>query len=322
MTGATGFIGSALIASLNRQFFETIAAVRSNVEKCNNASKVVSISDINGSTDWNKCLDCVDVVIHLAARVHVMDERATDPLAIFLETNLNGTINLAEQAAKAGVKRFVFVSTIGVNGSHTEDGKPFNEQSIALPYNDYAQSKFLAEEALKKISLTSGMEFVILRPPLIYGPNPKGNFKTLLNVVTRKIPLPLSRLQNKRSFIFLENLVDAIVTCAFHPKAANETYLVSDYELLSTPKMIALLAKALKQPNMLFPFPLPLLKFLAKLLEKKHILDKLTQSLMIDTSKIRKELSWHPPFTIEQGLKITANWYLDELSSKSTKKCL
>ena len=310
VTGANGFVGTALIHALNKQSIETVATVRGNPELFPSTCKVVTIPTIDRAVDWAEALREVEIVVHLAARVHVMKERSANPLNAFLEANLHGTVNLAEQAVKAGVKRFIFISSIGVNGLNTAEGVVFNEQSIAAPHNDYAHSKFLAEEALKKIGLETGMDVVIIRPPLIYGPNPKGNFKTLLNVVANKIPMPLAAIQNKRSFIYLDNLIDAIITCSTHPNAANKTYLVSDDEVVSTPQFIRAIAKALGGRNMLFSFPISIMRFFSVMIGKANAVDRLTESLVIDSSKIRQELNWPPPYTLEQGLQATADWYL------------
>ena len=308
VTGANGFVGTALCPKLMQHGLSVRGASRA-ILPVGFATEQVVMSTFDDASALQAAVEGVDVVIHLAARVHVMHDNVADPLEAFCKANVEGSLKLAQCAIAAGVKRFVFVSSIGVNGSQTFGNDTFNERSTPNPHDDYSRSKFLAEKALKKLCENSNIELVILRPPLVYGPNPKGNFNTLLNVVSNLLPLPLGSIKNKRNFIFLGNLVDAVVVCSTHPSAANQTFLISDDEPVSTPKFIQSLATALAKPSMLFPFPFTIIKLILTTLGKSHQFDKITQSLVIDSSKIRHQLGWQPPFTMEEGLKITADWF-------------
>ena len=309
VTGANGFVGYALTRTLSAKN-NVVAALRSfNTDE--SLITQLLIKDINAPLDWFIAISKIDVVIHLAARVHVIDELSSDPLYDFLEVNLYGTLNLAKYAAKSGVKRFVYISSVKVNGEYTEH-KPFDEDDSANPHDAYAVSKWRAEQALRQLSKEIQMEIVIIRPPLVYGSGVKANFLRLLKLVNKSIPMPLACIRNQRSMIYVGNLVDAIITCATHPKAANQTYLVSDGESVSTPQLIRNIAQASGKRVLLLPFPISMMKFLAKLFGKSAAVDRLTQSLVIDSSKIRRELDWTPPFTMTQGLKATADWYKNQ----------
>ena len=274
-----------------------------------------AIGEIGPKTDYLKRLEGMDVVIHLAARVHMMRDAAADPLAEFMATNFYGTVNLARQAATAGVKRFVYVSSIKVNGEYTEPNSVFTEDDEPNPLDAYAVSKYQAEQGIHEISRDTGMEVVIVRPPLIYGPNVKANFAKLLSLIDRGIPLPLKSIRNSRSLVYVGNLVDALTQCATHPAAAGRTYLVSDGEDVSTPQLIHAIAVALHRQDRLFPVPISLMRNAAKLIGKSSAVGRLTQSLVIDSTKIRKELDWYPPYTMAQGLQATADWYRQFIQS-------
>lgn len=307
MTGANGFVGSVLCAEAVSRGFSVRAAVRT--ESILPAEvEVIPIANVDASVNWHAALQKCDAVVHLAARVHVMHELSQNPLAEFRKVNVDGTRHLAESAARAGVKRFVYVSSIGVNGTHSS--LPFTELNNPNPQNAYALSKWEAEQALHDVFKRTGLEVVIVRPPLVYGINAPGNFAQMLRVLQSGFPLPLASVHNQRDFIYVENLVDALITCATHPDAAGQTYLVSDGESVATPTLIRNLAKALGKRCHVFPFPVFIMRFLAGLLGKSSAVDKLTQSLQINSGKIRKELGWKPPYTMEQGLKATADWYL------------
>ncbi|MDO9046106.1 MAG: SDR family oxidoreductase [Methylobacter sp.] len=311
VTGASGFVGHQLIQTLKQRYcLKVIAIGRSVLQSCADEFFVVSNFDQQGV--WQEPLEGCDVVIHLAARVHVMHDRAEDPLEAFLAVNLHGTVNLANAAAKAGVKRFVYVSSIKVNGEYTE-GQPFTAQDAPNPQDPYAVSKWRAEQALLKLSEETGMEVVIVRPPLVYGPGVKANFASLLNVVNKRLPLPLSCINNTRSMIYVGNLADALITCATHANAAGQTYLVCDNENVSTPQLIKKLAFVLKRPYLVFPFPLSIMRLLARLVAKSSAVDRLTQSLVIDCSTLCNELDWEPPFTMQEGLLETAQWYIESV---------
>lgn len=317
VTGVTGFVGKQLCTALdNADGVEVIAAVR---EPKNIGVQEVVVGDINSYTTWKASLNQVDVVFHLAARAHVMQDDVEDPLAAFREVNLLGTVNLARQAAAAGVKRFVYVSSIKVNGEYT-DVKPFTETDEPDPQDPYGISKWEAEQALQKISHETGMEIVIVRPPLVYGPGVKANFYSLLNLVSKALPLPLGSIHNRRSMIYVGNLVDALILCATHPVAAGQTYLVSDGEDVSTPQLIRAIASAMRRPDRVFPFPLSLMRSAASVLGRSSVVDRLTQSLEVDSGKIRKELDWRPPYSMQQGLQETVDWFLQSSNRRQNDR--
>ncbi|MEO6118933.1 MAG: SDR family oxidoreductase [Methylotenera sp.] len=306
VTGASGFVGQSLIKELKQRGVSTVNIGRQLLTS--NPDSHVSVPDYTAQGIWQKPLLGCDVVIHLAARVHVMQDVAENPLEAFLAVNLHGTVNLAVAAAKAGIKRFVYISSIKVNGEYTKD-QSFTEKDTPNPQDPYAISKWQAEQALRKIEKETGMEVVILRPPLIYGAGVKANFASLLKLIDKGLPLPLLSIHNKRSLIYLGNLVDAIITCTKHPNAAGQTYLVSDGEDTSIAQLVKQIAISLNRPRYLFHFPVSIMRIFTKLIGRSASLDRLTQSLVINSSKIRKELDWQPPFTMTQGLKCTADWY-------------
>lgn len=303
VTGANGFVGKYLCAELCRRGQSVRAAVRFEAARIDNV-ELAAVGSIGGGTDWAAALRDVDVVIHLAARVHIMRETAGDPLAEFLEVNLHGTENLARQAVRAGVKRLVYVSSIKVNGESTV-GQPFSEPDNPDPQGPYAVSKWQAEQALQRIAQETGLEVVIVRPPLVYGPGVKGNFAQMLKVLAKGIPLPLALVRNLRSLIYVENLVDALITCATHPATAGKTYLVSDGEDISTPELLRRLGRTMGHPARLFPLPPGLLKLGSMLFGKAEQVERLLGSLRVDSGKMRRELGWQPPYTLEQGLHAT-----------------
>ena len=278
------------------------------------------IGAIDGQTNWTNALQDVGVVIHLAARVHVMHDSAVDPLAEFRRANTAGTEHLARCAAASGVKRLVYVSSIKVNGEETHDGKIYSEQDTPAPQDAYAISKWEAEQALYRVSAETGLEVVIVRPPLVYGPGVKGNFAQMLNVVAKRFPLPFASVPNRRDLIYVENLADALITCATHPAAANQTYLICDGAAVSTPDLLHQLAHVLDVPSRLFPCPPTLLRLVGKLAGKSQQLDRLLGSLQIDDGKIRRELNWQPPYSLQQGLLATAQWYSKQLNSPKRGK--
>lgn len=306
ITGATGFVGTRLARGLAEAGYDVVEVGR----KASSAAATFSCVDsISATVDYSNALLSCDVVMHLAARVHVMRDDVEDPLAAFRAVNLHGTVNLARQAAAAGVKRFVYVSSIKVNGECT-DNEPFTESDDPNPQDPYGISKWEAEQALGKIGRETGMEIVIVRPPLVYGPGVKANFYSLLKLVSKALPLPLGSIHNRRSMIYVGNLVDALIACATHPAAAGQTYLVSDGEAVSTPQLVKEIATAMQRPERVFPFPLSAMRFVARMTGRSSAVDRLTQSLEIDSSKIRNELGWHPPYTRQQGLQVTADWFL------------
>jgi nucleoside-diphosphate-sugar epimerase len=282
VTGASGFIGRNLCAFLKVKGYFVRGAVRSNASDVSGVDEHIQVGDINELTEWQQALAEVDTVIHLAARVHIMDSRfrGNDKLHAFREVNTLGTERLARMAAKTGVRRFIFISSIGVNGDSTEK-EPFTEDNVPNPVGAYAVSKWEAEQALHKISKENGMEIVILRLPLVYGPNAPGNFGRLMSLIKTGLPLPLGNIMSLRSFLYLGNLVDAIITCITHPLAVGETFLVSDDQDVSTPDLIKMIACAMsskKGDSHLFSLHPGILKALCKIAGKTEELEKLTGS--------------------------------------------
>jgi len=308
VTGANGFVGQYLRAELLRRGQSVRSAIRA--ERASDGHiDVAVIGAMNSETNWSDALHEVDVVIHLAARVHIMKDEAIDPLAEFLKVNLQGTANLASQAAAAGVKRFVYVSSIKVNGEQTGEMQPFVESGQPEPQDAYAISKWEAERALHALSEKTDMEMVIVRPPLVYGPGVKGNFASLLAAVQKGIPLPLSGINNKRSLIYVGNLADALIACATHPAAARKTYLVCDGEDVSITGLVQQMAICSGVPARLFPMPQKWLRGLGKLFGKSESIERIIGSLCVSNHLICKELNWKPVFTLQQGLKATALWH-------------
>jgi nucleoside-diphosphate-sugar epimerase len=305
VTGANGFVGRALCEYLSQAEVEVIAAARSKDNLPDGINESLIAGSIDGGMDWSSCLQNVEVVIHLAARVHVMREMSVEPLAEFRKINVDGTLNLARQAAHVGVKRFIYLSSIKVNGEVTEVGQPFTEADTPHPIDAYGISKHEAEIGLMKIAQESKMEFVIIRPPLVYGKGVKANFASLLNTIKRKIPLPLGAIQNKRSFVYLGNLVSLISLCIKHLAAANQVFMVSDGQDLSTTELLQFSANAIGVKSRLIPVPQSWIVVMAKLLGKIEIAQRLCDNLQVDISKAKKLLGWVPPFTIKEGLKAT-----------------
>jgi nucleoside-diphosphate-sugar epimerase len=304
ITGATGFVGRALAAALHDRPVKR--ALRS--PRADQKAADVVVGDIGPGTDWLDALQEVDCVVHLAARTHVLDEQETDPLARYREINVQGTSNLAERAAAAGVRRFVFLSSIKVNGEATVD-HPFSEGDTPGPIDAYGISKCEAEASLRAIGRKTGMETAILRPPLVYGPGVRGNFLRLLQLIERGMPLPLGSIKNRRSLIGVANLVDAIIACMDSPAAAGQTYLVSDGEDVSTPELVARLARAMGKSPRLLPCPATLLNIGAALTGRRAEILRLTGSLQVDSSRIRRELGWQPRCSREPGLNATVQGY-------------
>ena len=302
ITGATGFVGKAVCEQALHHGLSVKGALRIRVEVPSCIEPFV-VGEINGLTGWGNALRDVNVVVHLAARVHVMHDTEADPLTAFRAVNVDGTLNLARQAAAAGVKRFVFISSVKVNGESTPPGQAFTEADAPKPQDAYGQSKHEAEQGLCQLSADTGMEVVIIRPPLVYGPGVKANFAALLRAVQRGWPLPLGTVHNQRSLVALSNLVDFIVTCITHPQAANQTFLVSDGQDLSTTELVRGMARAAGVPARLLPVPVWALQAGASLLGKGDALQRLCGNLQVDISKARSLLGWVPPVSVEQGLR-------------------
>lgn len=269
----------------------------------------VVLHDRSPEDETRHALQDVSAVVHLAARVHVMADDAEDPLREFRRVNLDWTERLARAAALQGIRRFVYLSSIKVNGE--QGSRPFTEQNLPNPQDPYGMSKWEAEQALARVSSQTGLEIVVVRSPLVYGPGVGGNVLQLLHIIRRGIPLPLASVHNRRSLIYLGNLVDALACCVKDVRAAGETYLVSDGEDLSTPELIRRLARALGLPARLWPVPLSVLRWIGSVAGKQAMIDRLLGSLQVDSSKIRKGLDWSPPYSVDQGLAETAAWYSD-----------
>ena len=316
ITGATGFVGSRLVAFLSSQFpgADLRLAVRHRPDELQvpsilPAGSIEVVGDINPRTNWTNSLVGVDVVIHLAARVHVMNDVALDPLEEYRNANTLATIHLAEQAAKAGVKRFIYLSSIKVNGEETNPGQSYSEDSIPSPIDPYGVSKWEAELGLEKVCAQTGMEFVIIRPPLIYGPGVKANFQKLMGLVAKGLPLPLGAVHNQRSMLALDNLVSFISEVMTNPFAANQRFLLSDGEDVSTSQLLKLIAKGMDKSIWLLPVPAFILRGAAQMLGASAAADRLLGSLQIDSSKASQLLQWQPPLSVEEGIVIAAKAY-------------
>jgi nucleoside-diphosphate-sugar epimerase len=304
VTGAAGFVGRAVCFEALARGIRVRGISRSQIDLPNGVEKVV-LGDIDGSTDWGEVLSGCISVVHLAARVHVSHEAITDPLSAYRLVNVLGTLRLARQAAERGVRRFVYISSIGVNGAST-GYKPFNSEDEARPHSPYAQSKYEAELELQALASATGMEVVIIRPPLIYGPDAPGNFGSLMRWLHTGMPLPLGAINNRRSLVALDNLVDLILTCVHHPAAANQIFLVSDGEDVSTTELLRRMGQAMQRPVRLIPVAAGWLEQAAALLGKRDMAQRLCGSLQVDMVKTRQLLGWSPPSTLDQGLKKAA----------------
>lgn len=314
VTGATGFIGRALIAKLDQERVAMRACVRRPDIAMPDGVQTVQIAGLSAEQDWRVAMTDVSVVVHTAARVHVMEDKAADPLFEYRRINVAGTLCMAEQAAVAGVSRFVFISSIKVNGEATERGRPFSASDFPAPLDPYGLSKMEAEEGLREIACRTGMDVVIIRPPLVYGPGVKANFESMMRWLDRGIPLPLGDIHNARSLVALENLVELIVVCINHPSAANETFLVSDGEDLSTTELLRRMGNALGRPARLIPLPEAALRFGAWVIGRPAIAQRLCGSLQVDISKTKELLTWNPPLSVDEGLRQAAEGYRSEAS--------
>lgn len=312
VTGANGFLGQALVAEICNRGALVKAAIRvcDNVAECDSRVVYFPVGNIGEATCWQQPLTGVDAVVHCAARVHVMRETTADPLSEFRCVNVEGTLALARQAAQAGVKRFVFISSIKVNGEGTPLGQPYTAFDEPAPLDPYGISKYEAEEGLKALATETGVEVVIIRPVLVYGPGVKANFRSMMSWINKGIPLPLGSIRNKRSMVALDNLVDLIATCVDHPAAANQTFLVSDGEDLSTTELLKRTARAMGQTSRLLPFPAGLLEWGAGILGKRAVAQRLCGSLQVDIRHTCETLGWRPPVSVDQALKKTADAFL------------
>lgn len=311
VTGVTGFVGRALCTKLQMNGWIVRAAVRDLRVRDIVSGERVAVGDIGSATTWDRVLTDVDVVVHLAARVHVMREKSADPLTKYREVNVFGTDRLARMAADSGVKRLIYVSTIKVNGEETA-GKPFAESDPANPGDPYAVSKWEAEKVLRGVEANTSLEVVVVRPPLIYGPGVKGNFLSLMRAIQYGWPLPLGSCDNRRSLLGLDNFVDFLMLCAEHPLAAGKTFLVSDEEDLSTPELIRRLAAAMGRPSRLLSVPPSWLCTVTRLFGRPGVYQRLCGSLQVDSGLARRTLGWAPPETVNDGLARTAESFLQQ----------
>jgi len=316
VTGATGFIGRHLLPVLHQQGWQTTAAVRDDFRQpLSIPIKAIQVGEIDDMTDWQEALLGIDTVIHLAGRSHILHETISNPEAAFIKVNTKGTINLVKQSLKAGVKHFIFVSSIHAMAAESDD--ILNENSPCHPDSPYGGSKLQAEQALINLAKDSNMTWTIFRPTLVYGPGNRANMERLMKLIKRGLPLPFGAIKNRRSFVFVGNLVAAIITCLDHPNAANKIFLISDNQAVSTPQLIRLIAQQIQQPCRLLPVPTTLLRFLGYLGDNiesitgktlpfnTYNIDRLLGSLTVDSRYIQKTLNWQPPFTLEQGLAQT-----------------
>jgi nucleoside-diphosphate-sugar epimerase len=307
LTGATGFVGKEILSKIS--LFNYIIVGRSKPKDIPQTKFYKS--ELKAFDNFSSILQNTDVVIHCAARVHVMKEASINPLESFREVNTEGTINLAKQAAKSGVKRFIFISSIKVNGESTTNEKCFTDKDIANPLDPYGLSKAEAENAIKNIAEQTGMEVVIIRPPLVYGPDVKANFAMMLKLVSFGIPLPFGCIvDNRRSMVYVENLVDLIVKCISHPNAANQTFLVSDDDDLSTARLVKELSKAMGGKGWALPIPPIIFEIVGKITGKSEFVDRLCGSLNVDITKTKELLNWTPPFTVKEGFANTVKHFL------------
>lgn len=311
VTGATGFVGRELCRELLDNGFKIRAGTRSASlgQKLHRDVEVAEVGEIGPDTDWGRALEGINAVVHLAARVHVMHERASNPFDAFRMVTVEGTERLARAALKAGVRRFVYVSSIKVNGETTSHNTAFTEADTPTPQDPYGMSKWEAEQTLHRIAGNSDLEIVILRPPLVYGPGVGGNFIRLLNWVTRGVPLPLASVHNLRSLVYVGNLVDALITCITHVNAKGNTFLISDGYDISTAELIQSIAVEMGKQSRLFTMPEDALRMLGQLIGKSAEVSRLIDSLVVNSSKIRIELGWQPPYSLDDGLHATVEWY-------------
>ncbi|MDH0646287.1 SDR family oxidoreductase [Pseudomonas sp. GD03858] len=313
LTGATGFVGKAVLADLAARGHAVRAAIRSAAPAEFEAA-AFSIAAIDAETDWRAALEGVEVVIHSAARVHVMNDTEADPLAAFRKVNVEGTLNLAQQAVAAGARRFVFISSIKVNGEGTVSGRPYRADDEPAPADPYGISKMEAEQGLRELAMRTGLEVVIIRPVLVYGPGVKANFLAMMRWLDKGVPLPFGAIHNRRSLVALDNLVDLVRLCTTHPAAANQTFLVSDGEDLSTTSLLQRMAKALGKPARLLPVPAALLALGATLLGRRALSQRLCGSLQVDIEKTRSLLGWTPPVSVDRALAKAARHYQEQMN--------
>ncbi|MCZ8256013.1 MAG: SDR family oxidoreductase [Polaromonas sp.] len=310
VTGANGFVGTAVCSDLTSRAYQVRAVVRHKQQLVSDDRlECLSINEIDESTDWSGAVAGVDSIVHLAARVHLMREVAADPLAEFRRTNVALTLNLARQAAAAGVRRFVFISSIKVNGEVTPVGQPFSADDMPHPTDSYGISKYEAEQGLLQLAAETGLEVVIIRPVLVYGRGVKANFQSMMHWLLKGLPMPLGALRNRRSLVALGNLADLIAVCIQHPAAANQVFLASDGEDLSISGLLSRTAEALDKPAKLIPVPVMVLRGAARVVGYEAVMQRLCDSLQVDISKTRRVLGWEPPVDVDVALRETAQYF-------------
>jgi UDP-glucose 4-epimerase len=310
LTGSHGFVGSALSRDLNAncKYQLTTVGRRPSLNKAQNHVEI----ELSETSNCSHALVGIDVVIHTAARVHMMDDRAPNPLAAFRSMNTHATLTLARQASAAGVKRFIFLSSIKVLGDVESQRQPFDHSQQPRPNDPYGISKFEAELGLFEIAKETGMEVVVIRPPLVYGPGVKANFRQLIGLMSKQLPLPLGSVRNKRSMVALPNLIDLIICCISHPAAVNQTFMVSDNDDLSTPELMKAISNALGKKALLFPVPVSLLRLIGQVTGKSAVIDRLCGSLQVDITNTLTALNWKPPVSVSQGIEQTVAAFLNE----------
>ena len=309
ITGANGFVGQALCLQAADEGFPVVTLTRKPLKSSNSLESIV-LDDFSKSDSIRTTLEKVQVVIHLAARVHVMNEFSGDALGTYRTVNVEKTLALARAAATSGVKRFIYLSSVKVNGEETFPGKPFTTDDVPAPQDPYGISKLEAEIALLALAKQTGMEVVIIRPPLVYGPGVGANFAAMMRGVLSGIPLPLGAVSNQRSMVALGNLTNLILLCTTHPAAVNQVFLVSDGDDISLPQLLQKMAAALGVPSRVFYFPVSLIWLGAKFLGRKSMAQRLCSSLQLDISKTKRLLGWIPPISLDQGILEAAQWYL------------
>lgn len=310
ITGGTGFVGKNLSQNLKLKKYKVHISKRTHQSKALDGVKYFNIDEIDSKTKWKDCLLGIDCIVHCAAKVNFIKTDDINSLNTYQNVNVEGTINLAKQAVFLGLKRFIFLSSVKVNGEKTIGSSSFKNNDILKPESAYGISKWEAEQALLEISKQTGLEVVIIRAPLIYGEGVKGNFLSLLNLVYKQVPMPFANINNLRSFIGIDNLISLIICCINHPKAAGKTFLVSDGQDISTPNLIRKLSKLMNKSSRVFPVPQSIIKLLGFLVGKSIAVDRLLASLQVDNSYTREILGWSPVLSLDEGLEKTVRWYL------------
>jgi UDP-glucose 4-epimerase len=319
VTGATGFLGKPLIQALSKQFSsDVIIPVLRNIITEFGCYNSIIVDNIDSSTKWSNKLNGIDYLIHCAARVHVMNDIVEDSLEAFRDVNVRGTLQLAHAAAKSGVKRFIFISSIKVNGESTTNCLPYQSLDTPSPEDAYGISKAEAEASLRKLAKETGMDVVIIRPPLVYGPGVKANFAAMLKLASIGVPLPFGCIKNnQRSMVYVENLISLIIECINNKNAANQTFLISDDDDLSTKYFVQSLSKALNKNSFMLPVPNVVFSLAGKVLGRSAIIDRLCGSLQVDINHTKNTLNWQPPYSVEQGFAATAKAFNTKHNAKS-----